>query len=119
LARKKTLKTTPEEFERFKAECEKQIARLGLQDWDIRCEHKRLPKKECANWQYDCEAHSGIMVLNTTKPDKQEEPEQTAKHECAHALITPLVELAESRFVTQREIDNVAESIAMKLEKVL
>ncbi len=115
----KALKTTPEEFEAFKAECEHQVARLGLQDWDIRFEHKRLPKRECANFQYDCEAHSGIMILNTTKPDEHEDSRQTAKHECAHALITPLKELAESRFVTQREIDNAAEAIAMKLEKIL
>jgi len=115
----KALKTTEEEFEKFKAECERQFLRLGLQDWDIRFEHKRLPKRECANWQYDCQAHSGVMILNTTKPDKDEDPEQTAKHECAHALITPLKELAESRFVTQREIDNAAEAIAMTLEKIL
>lgn len=115
----KALKTTLEEFETFKKEGERQIVRLGLQDWDIRFEHKRLPKKECANFQYDCDAYSGIMILNTSKPSENQDPERSAKHECAHALLAPLVELAESRFVTQREVDNAAEAIAMKLEKVL
>ena len=115
----KTLKTTPEEFEAFVEECKRQVVRLGLHDWDIRYEHKRLPKRECANFQYDYDARSGIFVLSTTKPDENEDPKQTAKHECAHALITPLVELAESRFVTQREIERAAEGIAMKLEKIL
>jgi hypothetical protein len=116
---KRALRTTPEEFGKFKSECLRLIEKLGLQDWDMTFLHKQMPKRDVAQFEYDFDTRMGSLQFNTLKRSENEDPEQIAKHECAHALLVPLVELAESRFVTQKEITRVVEALATKLEKVL
>ena len=107
-------------FVRFQKECEKQILKLGLLDWDISFSHRELEgeyENTAATTEISVSGKIAHITLN--KRFQHLHPERIGKHEVAHILLGKLEGIAESRFVNERELSNEIEGLATVLEKVL
>lgn len=109
-----------QQFKIFKKECERMIERLGLKDWDISIVEDELeaPEDDAAETFMDHQGRIAKICWNS-KNDKKIDPVIIARHECAHILIEPLAYIAEERYTTKQEIDNILEKIVTVLEKII
>jgi len=117
---KKSIKRTPTQFDIFKAECLKQIDRLGLKDWDIVITHKeKIENDEDAETCSNTKGRVAIIKWNNQNGMVYTCPVTAAKHEVAHILMLPLTDIASRRWATKHELSVEEERIATILEKVL
>lgn len=108
------MSNTITDYHSFKKECQRRIKQLGLSEWDLDYLFKESPNenewKAWATW--DMEARQARIGLN---PDAAKAVKDDAFHEVLHILLADLTELAESRFVTQREIDTALHTVIQRL----
>jgi len=107
-------------FDEFKDECNRQIERLGLKDWDIEIRQEQMcgeDETNAANTQFTEKGRVAVITMNSAFPP--DNPRQVAKHEVAHVLLGRLNLVAENRFITEEELADAIESVCTRLEKVL
>ena len=106
-------------FVEFKDECQRQIDRLGLKDWDVNIQHVELPDDEesAAETQFTEEGRVAVISLNTKWTP--EDPRRVAKHEVGHVLLGRIHIIASKRWTSEKEMDDEIESLCTRLEKVL
>jgi len=111
------MKTTKEQYNRFKKECLRIVDLLGLHDWDISFAHEKLTDAYAE--LYSCSESSSAFIKYTTQhigPGK--DPEISARHEMAHLIVARLRSLATARFIREEEIETENERIANILSKL-
>lgn len=116
------MKIPKSHFERFKKAFTKLQTELGLMQYRITFEHKKLDRA-FAKLYSDQKSKSAIAILNTEIDDDTIDeygtPEESAVHEVIHLLLSRLVWLGESRYLFDNEIDEEDESIVRRLERLL
>ena len=120
------MKTSKAYFNRFKKEFLRWQQLLGLTQYRIDFFHEPLQQTDGTTYYARAEIFERdkfIKVTLTTQivfPSIDMGPESHALHEAIHLLINRLTWLAQSRFnVTSGDIDEEAEAIVVRLEKVL
>ena len=113
----KIQKPAGDEFPKFKAECLRQVERLGLKDWDVTIDTKKLDKSEVAISEINDAGKVVTIYLNSKY--SHEDPERIAKHEIAHLLLSRLIYIAHKRFASETELAECEEGLCTILEKVL
>ena len=107
-------------FLEFKDECEKQIQRLGLRNWDIDIEHRMFEAENASDAAYTEIVETGKLAnICLNKMYTPKDARRVAKHEVAHILLAKIQAIATNRFVNEAEIENELESLCTVLEKVL
>jgi hypothetical protein len=115
------VETTVEDYEIFKAECQRWIEIYGLKCWGVYFRHE-----ECEGRYGSCEtALTGRVATITFAmkwPGRDYDPEhikQTAFHEATELLMGPVDALANHRYVSQEEIGSALHAVVRTLENVL
>jgi hypothetical protein len=114
-----TRQTTPEEFEQFKAECQKWIQYFGLLDWRVFYEHKKIDEDSFAiAWLSDLENRNVTMTLNLNYRDGLDIC-STAFHEVCELLLHPLEHIGSCRYAQPEELEAARHAIIRTLENTV
>ena len=107
-------------YSEFKHECQRQILRLGLKEWDIEIEHEVL-EGDVANSQAvtQIEEEGKIAVITLNKSFIPKDSKRIAKHEICHVLLGKIQSIAGKRWMSEAEMDGEVEALCTRLEKVL
>lgn len=117
------MKTTKQNFELFKQECEKWINKLGLIGYEIRYFHNNkysgggckvyLPENFC---ELSLDTEFTDLKDNTTI---NEQIKIIAKHEVIHLLVGRMAINGQARWCSKTEHDEAEEELVRKLEKLI
>jgi len=113
--------TTKAMFNRFKKEFNRLIPILGINGYKFYFEHRDLPGS-FAEVHINQAGHAVTVVygLNIEEGDYPGvTPEENAKHEAIHVLISRLGYLGEGRYIGSSEIDDEQERLVRILEKII
>lgn len=118
------MKTTKKQFELFKKYCLQYQRELNLLDWDLAYEHSKIKSGAYAQAGRSLEDMNGTITFTTDWDDEVDKlnPQnikETAKHEMLHLLLGQLSLLAQSRYITYREIEIAEHSVINKLVKLI
>lgn len=116
------MKLTQKHFKLFRAECEKQLERLGLKGWKIYYQFK--PLKDSfgrSEWKYAGRVATITLATDFPKPfdNLEEQIKQTALHECLEILLASVSSLAEDRTWDRFVFDAALHDVIRTLEKLL
>jgi len=116
-------RATKAEFNRYKAEIERLIKKLGFGDWEYRVIFE-TPSNPNLRASFECnDAHTfAYFYYNPLQYKPADGPgrvEKTARHEIAHMITSRLDMLAHTRFCSPDEIALEMEKIATILQNVL
>ncbi len=116
------MKTTQKHFEFFKKECEKWIDRFELHNWSVHYSQCRLD--DYARTRSDLQGMVATIALtddwdDEIRPLSEGELAKSAKHEVIHLLLAKLDILANARFATEHELNQVEHEIVCKLEHII
>jgi len=116
------MKLSQEHFTLFKAECEKQLERMGLKSWRVFYQFKKL-KDSFGNAQWNYSGRVATITLARDFPEPydnlEEQIKQTALHECLEILLAPMSDIAGSRGYSPVDCDKEIHSVIRTLEKLL
>ena len=116
------MKLSQKHFALFKAECKKNLERMGLHGWRVYYEFKRLNDSfgRC-QWKFEGRVATITLANDFPKPfsSLEEQIKETALHECIELLLSPISDLATSRGFCQAEFDREVHAIIRTLEKLL
>lgn len=113
---------TQSHFKLFRAECEKQLERLGLKGWKVYYQFKKLDDGFAqAQWHYAGRVATITLATEFPKPydDLEKQIKETALHEVLEILLCPLNSLAAARVWDREEFDKEAHCVIRTLEKIL
>ena len=114
-------KTTKEDFELFKEECEYWLDEFGLKDYETFKWHSDEAKQRGA-CTIDVSGKIGELYLFKDwqdSPRNKKEISKTAFHETCELLIGELVSYANDRFTTEDQIIAASHRIIRVMEKLL
>ena len=110
--------TTKADFNRFKKEFNRLVPILGINGYRIDFEHKVLENsyaEVCINQMgHSCTVMYALNVVD----DLMGLPEEHAKHEAIHVLLSKLAFLGEERYTGSSEIDDEIERLVRILERL-
>jgi hypothetical protein len=109
------MKTTKNQFKRFKKEFKRYQKMLGLTDYRV-CFHLETMDDRYAHIRYDTLARTAGVSLDTGGDFLS--IKRHAKHECLHLLLADLNISAQQRSSTKERIDQADESIVRRLERL-
>ena len=112
-------KKTQNNFDRFKAECQKWIERVQVSDWNIAIISIPLDVEDYANTVTDLENKSATIRFNSDNEESHDLLEYYAKHEVMHILIGRLSSLATERYCTATELREADEALVNTLCKII
>jgi hypothetical protein len=112
------MKTTKQDFEKYKGFCEYWLRELGLTHWHVYYAHKKLD--DCyARTSYQVSSGTATIEFNTSWDEyraiNDEELKSNALHEVLHLVTAPLLVEGEDRFSTQFNIDREEHAIVVRL----
>jgi hypothetical protein len=110
-------KKTRREYRKFREEFLKMQRKLNLMDWRIYFELKKL-KRGYAEIAYNVDIRVATIRM-TTMIDEDFNPVRAARHEAIHLLMARLSNFARCRFISEYEINEENERLAMLLENLL
>ena len=116
------MKLTSKHLKFFRAECEKQLERLGLKSWKVYYEFKKLDDAFAnTQWKYSGRVATISLADDFPKPfdSFEKQLKETALHECLEILLASISSLAGDRRYDQIEFDKEIHIIIRILEKVL
>ena len=116
------MKLTSQHFDLFKAECEKQLDRLGLKSWKVYYQFKQLKDSfGNAQWNYAGRVATITLANDFPKPfdNLESQIKETALHECLEILLAPISDIASSRGYSPVDCDKEIHSVIRTLEKLL
>ena len=117
------MKTSKKDFALFKKECQKWIEFFGIKSFEVLFDHSDYLQNNKAS----CTSHSvnrwATLRLNITWDDYWELTEKNIKrcafHEVGELLLAPLVNCAESRYVSENELEEQTHIVIRTLENVV
>lgn len=110
------MKTTPEQFEQFKAEFMRYVDIFGL-SYKFYWEHKA--KKSANAWVSIQDLKDRIATVGLAGNVDVPNVAELAKHEAIELLVGRLVVLAEDRYATENEIDEERHALIRILERII
>ena len=116
------MKLTPSHLKFFRAECEKNLERLGLQGWKVFYQFKKLDDSFAqTQWHYSGRVATISLATDFPKPydNLEQQIKETALHECLEILLSPFTDLAMARDFCRSDFDKEVHSVIRVLEKVL
>lgn len=116
------MKLTQKHFKFFRAECTKQLNRLGLKDWKIYYEFKNLDNVFGNSlWDYSGKVATITLSNDFPKPfdNLHRQIKETALHECLEILLGSVSRMAGRRDFIQEDFDSEIHSVIRTLEKLL
>ena len=118
------MKTSKAYFNRFKKAFIEWQNRLGLTQYRIDFLHESLKDGDSTFYAraqiWEKEKFVKVWLTREIQsPEVDEGPESHALHEVLHLLIHRLTWIGEARYCMENEIDDEAESVVVRLEKVL
>jgi SRSO17 transposase len=109
------------DFELFKKEFTKWQEKLGLTSFKVYFKYESLEDR-FASIRFNTSSMVASVGLNDKLP-KENKPFKdvkfSARHEVSHLLIAKLEDLANHRYVAEREIDEASEELANKIADLL
>ncbi len=116
----KPIKTTPEQFELFKAEVRRLIDIFHIDGWKVFYEFKLLKNANAQLWT-DVTERSAKFILSTTNTlsDSDYDVKDAALHEVCHLIMADVVDLGDSRFVSHLEYTSACERVTRKIQALL
>lgn len=117
-------KTTKQQFQLFKSECEKWFKVFELNSFEFRFYWEKLDSRASV---YTNQVKDGVIVIKfSTEFDIKENIgslndyiKRMAKHEALHCLVAEFSEAGWERFTTKEEIFKLEEKLVNKLEKLI
>lgn len=111
------MKTSQAYFKRFKAEFIRMATDLGLTHyrWDFFLVDLQ---QNAAELEFNAPSKQATIRLNAEGIGPTYNPEVLARHEAFHLLLADLTGLAKWRYSQREEIDEEAERIVYRLEKL-
>ena len=116
------MKISKADFNRFKREFVRLQQLLGLTQYRVSFFHEKLKDNYAELHVQQIDKVVGVYLNNHTNEHSDsvdEGPESHAKHEVIHLLIDRLAWLGQARYIEAHEIEEEAEAIVVRLEKVL
>jgi len=111
------MKTTKQDFEKFKSFVYEWQRELGLDDWHIYVYHKPI-KDSFADTACSTAGRGVTIRFSTTWEDRQIndiELKECALHEVLHIVTAPLVNEAKARYADEYAMDAAEHSIVTRL----
>lgn len=96
------MKVSKKLFNTFKAECEKWLKILGLNDWQVHYRHEKINNR--AEIHFDCVGRLATIILSTSWPGwdqdlvNEENIKRSAFHEVCELLLGPLNDMVGQRY---------------------
>lgn len=115
------MKTNKQDFKYFKERVHYWQKELGLLDWSIHFEHKKLDGR-AAETHFADDSGVASIVLNTDWEEddvNENHLNRTALHECCHLLFSNLTTEAKARYATEYDIDRAEHQIIRVLENLI
>lgn len=112
------MKTTKQDFELFKKECDRWLVKLNLDDLEINYYHDD-PWSDNADASVSVDYKYRRADIRFSVNRIPEDIKMLAKHEVLHLLVGEMKDLAQDRYVIQDEIVKADERLIRKLEKLL
>ena len=113
-------KTSREDFKLFKNVYMLWADKFGLTDWEISFywEDSSEPGAACGGISRNAPGRNACVYFGKVwnMPVTKNDIERTAIHEFSHLLVADMEHLANSRYVTESEIDLCRESLARRFE---
>lgn len=116
------MKLSYKHFQIFKAECSKQLDRLGLKGWKIYYQFKKLDNIfGNAQWDYSGKVATITLATDFPKPfdNLYQQIKETALHECLEVFLGGISHMAGRRDYIQEDFDAEIHSVIRTLEKLL
>lgn len=112
------IKTTKEQFQLFKKECEKWIKFWGLTEWSMYYYHEKLGSESFAQCCWNLNGRVASITLNThiDEDKNQWDYKKSAFHEVCELLLSELDGLIRDRFVSKSHIDIAFHAVIRRLE---
>ncbi len=114
-------KTSKEDFEYFKKQCEYWQDRLSLRDWKLHYLHETYTGSY-AWFRSDVPGKTATLGLSVSWEDEKiTKPKlnSSARHEVLHLLLADLVYAGHARQSTDEDFENTQHAIIRRLEHVL
>ena len=116
------MKTTKEDFRKFKKYFNFYLKKLGVTGWTIHFLHEDAKQKSYATVYFTLEDRTITVYLSDKIPDDTVaglDIKRIAKHEAIHGLLGRFSELAYKRFTTKDEIYEAEEELVIRIEKLI
>jgi hypothetical protein len=117
--------TKSKDFQIFKTECLKWLKKFELSHWTIQFFHEKLNGSAARVRVLSSDSIATIYLSTDIQEDdycgrmtKTEYLKECAKHEVIHILIGRYVGRAESRWCSEKEIEEAEEELVRKLMKI-
>jgi len=112
------LKTSKKDFEEFQKSFRKYQELLGVQNFEIIFEHRKLDDND-AELEFFRQPCAAVARLNTQRSDSGRSIDNLAKHEAIELLLAPLRSAAMRRDVAEDEVNERAHSVVQALMRLL
>jgi hypothetical protein len=112
-------KTTKAEFDRFKSGFNDTAARLGCTGYDVFFVHRELDGHVAACIHVDTGTATVSFNRSLASDTICNDAYEYGVHEAAHLFLSPLMEAAEARFATERELHTSEERTVVALTRAL
>jgi len=112
------IKVSADEFATFQRIFNRVAGNLGLTEWQVDFEHKKLDDGDIASIST---SYTGMYahVTLSTEVIYPFDIARIAKHEVVHLLLAGLDDVGSARWATEEDMDRENEKLARRLEKVL
>ena len=116
-------KTTEAHFKLFRQECEKWIKAFNLRNWEINYRHTKPPGDQKAWAALNHQGRQCDLCLSSgwreAFPITNIEIRKTAFHEVCELLLYPMYYLAESRFLSESEMEPACHDVIHALQNAV
>ncbi len=117
----KVCKVTAKEFERFKSVFKKYQEEFGLQGYKV---YFKLEKLDTCFANITVEQEDMVATVRLANQVEGFDaevfiPDEHAKHEALHLLVTRLADLARSRFVTKSDVYEAEEELVRRITFIM
>jgi hypothetical protein len=112
------MKTTKQDFEDFRKECQQWLDRFGLSDWDNQFQHAKLDDDAQAQVEHNSQGKVAVFSLNTNI-DPYQSVFDLALHEALEALLAGMDIMARERKWDEDAWTQERHSVINRLMRVL
>jgi len=114
------MKTSKASFNRFKAEFLRWVGIFGLKGYRIYFHHKDIDALAQLEVSESNKIATASMATEISPVDKESfSPEGSAKHEAVHLLLNKLRHIGSCRYISEEELMDEWERLAIILERAL
>lgn len=113
------VKTSPDDFELFKSECQKWIEYFGMKGWSIYFEANAANGNMAETRIGPLTDRCAVFCFQGSTDPNFHDPKRSAFHEVCELLLFRLHDLAEARYVEEPDIHEAVHEIIRVLENTI